>query len=68
MLPKRFGEGHHNKISSNLKRWILGLTWPFNREYDLALGVLQRLTTRNVVVEEELRCFRDKKKPMQNTC
>ena len=33
----------------------------FNREYDLSLGVLQILPTRNEVVEEELRCFRDEK-------
>ena len=32
-----------------------------NREYDLALGVLQSLSTRNGVLEEELRFLETKK-------
>ena len=39
----------------------------FKTECDLALGVLQRLPTRNGVFEEVLRCIRDGKKLVQNT-
>ena len=69
MLLKRFGKHHHNKISSNLASVMDAWSEVVcNREHNLALGELQRLPTTNVVIEEELRCFRDEKTLVQNTC